>query len=115
MASISKYVSRGGFVLSAASLGVSCYNIAGTDDRHQKNEILVESVGALGGGLIYGGVATLTIVLMATPVGWIGALVIGIGGALTGTAAGMGSKYLYNSKFKRIDVAKITKVDQVCR
>lgn len=115
MTSISKYASRGGVVLSAAGLGISCYNIANTDDRHKKNEILVESVGALGGGLVYGGVATLTIVLMATPVGWLGALAIGIGGALTGAAAGVGTKYLYNSKFKHVDVAKLTKVDQVCR
>jgi len=115
MTIISKYASRGGVVLSAVGLGLSCYSIANTDDRHKKNEILVESMGALGGGLVYGGVATLTIVLMATPVGWLGALVIGIGGALTGTAAGIGTKHLYDSKFKHVDVARITKVDQVCR
>lgn len=115
MTTYSKYASRGGLVLSAASLGIACHQIANTDDQHGKNEILVESVGAFGGGLLYGAAATLAIAVMATPVGWVGALFIGVGGALTGVGAGYGTKYLYNTKFKGIDIANITKVDQLCR
>jgi len=115
MGKLSKLATRGGVLLSVAGLGVSCYAIANTDEKTKKNEILVESLGGLAGGLVYGAAATLTIVIMATPVGWVGALVIGIGGALTGAGTGYAAKNWYTTNGNKIDFARITKVDQLCR
>ena len=39
----SKVASKGGLVLSVAGLGLACHQIAHTEDRKEKNEILVES------------------------------------------------------------------------
>lgn len=114
MGSLSKLASRGGVVLSVAGLGVACYGIANADDKQKKNEILFEALGGFTGGLAYGGAATIAVALMATPVGWVGALVIGIGGAVSGFAAGYGAKYWYSTRGNSIDFANITKVDQLC-
>lgn len=115
MSRLSKLASRGGIVLSIAGLGVACHEIASTNDKKQKNEILFEALGGLAGGLAYGGAATIAIALMATPVGWVGALVIGVGGAMTGMATGHGAKYWYTTRGESIDFATITKVDQLCK
>jgi len=115
MGKLSKLASRGGVVLSIAGLGVSCYQIANTEDKAKKNEILAESLGGIAGGLVYGAAATLAIVIMATPVGWVGALVIGIGGALTGAGTGYAAKKWYTTSGTNVDFTKITKVNQLCR
>jgi len=52
---------------------------------------------------------------MATPVGWVGALIIGVGGGLTGIGAGYGAKTLYTTRGNKIDLTKITKINQLCR
>jgi len=41
MSRLSKFAARGGIVLSVAGLGVACHQIATTDDKQQKNEILL--------------------------------------------------------------------------
>jgi len=112
MRKISRLATHGGVLLSAAGLGVSCYEIANTSDKIRKNEILVETLGALGGGLIYGTVVS--IVLIGTPIGWIAALVIGVGGAIAGYGAGKTIKYLYSTSGTKIDVARVMGVNQLC-
>ncbi|MCI0507206.1 MAG: hypothetical protein L0Z73_14015 [Gammaproteobacteria bacterium] len=114
MLNIAKKARAGGVVLSAVGLAVACHEIANTADRHTKNEILVESVGGVIGGAVYGGLATLAIVAMVTPVGWVAALVIGVGGAVSGLASGYGAKHLYNTRGRHIDFAKSTGVDSLC-
>ena len=113
MGRLSKYASRGGVVLSVVGLGIACSEIANTDDMQKKNEILVESVGGFAGGAIYGAVAT--VLLIGTPVGWVAALVIGVGGAVAGFASGKGLKALYTTEFSRFDVASMTRVAQLCK
>ena len=108
---LAKYASRGGVVLSAVGLGLACNDIANTNDVQEKSEILVESLGGLGGGLVAG----VAIMVMFTPVGWVGALVVGVGGAVAGYAAGRGSKALYTAKFSKFDIASATRVAQLCK
>jgi len=115
MSKLSRVASGGGFVLSIAGLGIACNQIANTSDVQVKNEIFVESVGGFAGGLIYATSATLVLAIMATPVGWVGALIIGVGGGLAGIGAGYGAKTLYTTRGNKIDLTKITKVNQLCR
>ncbi|MGD8567006.1 MAG: glycine zipper family protein, partial [Gammaproteobacteria bacterium] len=57
IAKIAKYARNGGIVLTGVGLTASCIEIANTEERQEKNEILVETVGstltgAVGGALI---------------------------------------------------------------
>lgn len=115
MNNLSKVASKGGIALSVVGLGVACHQIAQTENQHQKNEVLVESLGGLMGGIVYGVGATVTVALMATPVGWIGALVIGIGGAAAGYYTGKTVKHYYNQHGQKLDLVSATGVDGVCR
>ena len=112
---LAKYASRGGVALSVVGLGIACNDIANTNDMQEKNEILVESVGGLAGGALFGLGAGVAILMMATPVGWAAALVIGVGGAVAGYAAGKASKVLYTTEFSRFDVASMTRVAHLCK
>lgn len=113
MNTLSKIASRGGVVLSVAGLGVACHQIANTDNKQEKNEILVESLGGFGGGLIYGAVAT--IFLVGTPVGWVAALVIGVGGAVTGYGTGKIAKHFYTTSGTNIDFNSSLRVNSLCK
>lgn len=53
------------------------HEIAHTESRDRQNEILVESAGGIIGGAAWGLGAGITLAIMATPVGWVGALLIG--------------------------------------
>ncbi len=113
MTNLSKYASKGGIVLSVVGLGLACHQIASSDTKQEKNEILVESVSSFGGGLVYG--AVLTVLLVATPVGWVAALAIGVGGALTGYGTGRVAKYYYTASGAKIDFASETGVNHLCK
>ncbi len=110
MDKLAKYASRGGVVLSGVGLGVACYDIANTDNVQEKNEILVESLGGLGGGILAGAF----IMVMFTPVGWVGALVVGVGGAVGGYATGKGFRSLYDARGRKVDIASAIGVTQLC-
>ena len=115
MNSLAKLASRGGTVLTVAGLGVACHQIASTDDKQKKNEILVESLGGLGGGILYGFGVSAVILLMATPVGWIAALAIGVGGAAASYGSGFLAKRFYTLHGTNIDFATMTNVNTICR
>jgi hypothetical protein len=112
---LSKIASRGGIVLSVAGLGVACHQISNTDNNQTKNEILVESLGGLGGGIVFGAMSALTVMLMATPVGWTAALVIGAGSVLSSYGAGQLAKNVYSTSGTHIDLASATKVAELCK
>jgi len=111
MGRVAKYAKAGGVVLAGVGLGLACNEIANTDDRQKKNEILVEAMGGLAGGLAVG----TAIVLMFTPVGWIGALIVGASTAIASIASGAGTRVVYTAKFSKFDIASVTKVSQLCR
>jgi len=49
---VNKLVTSGDAILSAASLGIGCYQIATSDDQHEKNEIFVGAVSST----LFGGI-----------------------------------------------------------
>ena len=115
MANLSKLASRGSAILSVAGLGVACYEIANTDNKPKKNEIFVESLGALGGGLLYGAATTVTILFMATPVGWTAALLIGIGSVAAGAIGSSILKNTYDTYGNNYDIATASGVSRLCK
>ncbi len=113
---ISKYASRGGGVLLAtASLGVACSDIAHTDNIQEKNEILVETVGGIFTGTLYGVVTGAMIFIAATPVGWVAALVIGVGGVAWSYLGGKLAKNIYSIHGNKIDLVSGLLVGGVCK
>ena len=113
MGRLSKLASKGGIVLSVAGLGVACHQIANTDDKQQKNEILVESIFGVAGGVLFG--ATVTVLLVGTPVGWLAALAIGVSGALSGYTSGKIAEHIYTTTGSRIDFVSDLGVGRICK
>jgi len=107
MGKVAKYAAVGGGVLTAVNLGLACNDIAHTTSIERKNDILVESVGGVFGGLVTGAV----ILLMFTPAGWVAALAVGAAG---GFAIGKGSSFLYDVTGRKIDFASTTGVTNFC-
>jgi len=111
MNKLAKYASHGGVVLTIAGLGLACNDIANTNDVQEKNEILVESLGGVFGGVLAGA----AIMVMFTPVGWVGALVVGVGGAVGGYGIGKGASTMYDTFGNKIDIASATGVSGLCK
>lgn len=111
MGTIAKNATRGSALLTVVGLGLACNDIANTDNTQKKNEILVESVGG-----VFGGAATgVVILLMFTPVGWVGALAVGVVGAAGGFGVGKVSGYVYNTYGQKVDIASATGVSTFCK
>lgn len=103
MGKIAKNATQGSALLTVIGLGLACNDIASTDDTQKKNEILVESVGG-----VFGGPATgVVILLIFTPVGWVG--------AVGGFGAGKVSGYVYNTYGQQVDIASATGVSKFCK
>ncbi len=115
MNNLSRMARTGGILLAIAGLGVACHDIAQSESKLQKNQILVESLGGLAGGAAFGVATGITLFFIATPVGWVAALVIGIGSVVASYATGSGAKYLYDTKLRHVDLTKITGVSNLCR
>lgn len=113
MKNLSRMASRGGVVLAVAGLGVACHQIANTNNKLEKNEILVESLGGLGGGLFYG--FAMTVFFVSTPIGWVVALAIGVGSVATSYAVGAAAKNMYTISGTHIDFASLTKINTLCQ
>ena len=115
MGMLSKFASRGGVALSVVGLGVACNEIANTGNVQRKNKILVESLAGVLGGSLYGVTATGVVLMMATPAGWLAALVIGVGSVAASYSAGKLANNLYDTFGRKIDLASKTGVSQLCK
>lgn len=104
----------GGVALTAVSLSVACHQIGQASTQKEKNEILVESSAGLIGGLVFGLSASAAVLIMATPVGWVGAFAIGAGSALSGYTSGKLGLSIYDTMGNKIDFAAMTGVDRRC-
>lgn len=109
MVRVAGYAKVGGIVLTGVGLGLACNEIANIDDGQKKNEVLVEAMGGLAGG------AVATILLFGTPVGWVAALVVGVGTAVASFYAGKKVRDLYNTYGQKMDIASTTGVTRFCR
>ncbi len=115
MGKIAKFASRGGALLTVAGVGLACNEMANTNNTLEKNHILVESLGSVAGGLAFGAAATITLIVMATPVGWVAALAIGVGSVASSYAGSQTFKGIYDQFFKSKDIAGITGISTLCR
>jgi len=113
LTSIANNLKYGGHILTAAGLGMGCYNIAQTSSWHEKNEILVETVTSAVVGTVTG--LALTVYFIATPTGWVTALALGIGAAITSLGAGKGVKYMYTKSNQRVDLVTVSGIHKLCR
>jgi LysM repeat protein len=111
---LSRVASRGGVALSVVGLGIACHEIAQADTAKKKNEILMESLGALSGGALYGLGVGFAAVFFATPAGWVAALALGVGGVLVGYGSGKAAKSLYNTSGTKIDLVESLGVSGLC-
>ncbi len=114
MQGTAKVAKAGGVLLTGVSLGIACHQIGSATTQREKNDILVESAGGLVGGILYAVGASVAVMLLATPVGWVGGLVIGLGAAATGYASGKGVLKLYDVTGAKIDFAKQSGIGALC-
>ncbi len=109
MAQTAKY---GGVVLTAAGVGMGCYNISNEKNQHKKNEIFVETVASTiaGAASSYG----LAVILVSNPVGWFVAIGLGVGAAYGSYQAGKKARSFYNQHGQSIDLVNMSGVDRLC-
>jgi len=110
---LSKYAKGGGYLLGAVGVYEGCNDIANTDDRHEKNEILVETV--FNTSIGFGASAVFTIILISNPFGWVAAIALGVGAASAGYLGGKGAKALYNLYGQEVDIVSHTGIDKLCK
>lgn len=114
MSQLSRAASKGGVALSVVGLGIACHQIANATSQQKKNEILVESIGGLAGGIFYGLAVGVGVALMATPVGWVAALAIGVGSVAASYGGSRALRKLYDARGKHIDFATKSGVASAC-
>lgn len=110
---LSKLSSVGGVVLTAAGVGMGCYNIAQAQSNQEKNEIFVEtvtsSIVSIGSGL------ALTAFLISNPVGWATILVLGTASAVGSYKAGKAFRDIYTTSGAKVDFVSMSGVDTICK
>lgn len=114
MKQVSQLAKGGGIVLTGVGLGIACDQIKTSNSLQEKNEILVESAGSVATGVVYSIGTTIGLVLLATPVGWVGALAIGVGGAIASYGGGKIARKFYSTSGNDYDFVGKIGVDQIC-
>ena len=110
---LAAYGKHGGYVLTGVGVAASCMQIADTDSRQEKNEILVETVASTSVGLVGG--AIIGVFLVSNPVGWGTALVLAAGSAAVSYGSGYLARRAYTSFGKEVDFVSGAGIDSVCR
>lgn len=110
---LAAYGKHGGYVLTGVGVAASCMQIADTDSRQEKNEILVETMASTSVGLVAG--AAVTLFLVSNPVGWGAALVLAAGSAALSYGFGKGTRLAYSLSGSEVDLVSGLGVDRVCR
>lgn len=105
--------SKGGFVLAAAGLGLSCYEIAHTDSVVEKDKIAVEAIAGTAAGLGVG--VLIGLFLVSNPIGWGTAIIIAAGTAAVGYAAGNFAGHVYHENYSDVRIVEPLMIDRVCR
>ena len=114
MKQVARLAKGGGVVLTGAGLGIACQQISTAHSAREKNEIFVESAGSAAAGVLYGLGTTAGLLLLATPVGWVGALAIGAGGAVAGYSGGKIARKFYDTSGNDYDFVGKLGVDEIC-
>ena len=113
LAKLAKTAKYGGVVLTGVGLAASCYQVANTTGKDEKNDIIVESLASTAaGGLIGVGVG---LFLVSNPIGWGTAIVIAAGSAVTAYTAGKIAKGAYDYSGRPVDLHSGLGIDRVCK
>ncbi|HCE2451508.1 TPA: LysM peptidoglycan-binding domain-containing protein [Vibrio parahaemolyticus] len=112
LAKLSKVAAKGGTVLTAVNIGIACDQIARADSNVKKNEILVETAASTVVGTVSG--IAISLFVVATPVGWVGALVLGVASSVGGYYSGKQAAAVYKEHYSHLDVVKSTGVGNIC-
>lgn len=96
-------------ILSGASLAAGCMQIAHTDNRVEKNEVLVETITSTAVGVALG------VILFSNPIGWGVALVVVAGSAAASYGSGKLARHIYDKNFRRFDLVSDWKIDRLCQ
>lgn len=87
--------------------------IADTDSRQEKNEVLVETV--MGTSIGVGLSVAVGVFLISNPVGWGTALIIGAGSAAISYGAGKAARKVYTVHGQSVDLVSGMGIDKVCK
>jgi hypothetical protein len=109
---IARTASKGNVVLSITGLGIACNQMAQTESRLKKNRIAVEASAGFAAGVLAGTV--ISAILMATPIGWFGALVLAAGASAFSYGAGKAAVKLYDLHGDEFDLVKATRLSSLC-
>ena len=109
---LSRVSKVGGIALIGVGLTASCMQIAHTANRHEKNEIFVDTIASTVFGVVAGMIVN--VFLISNPIGWGSVLVLAVGSAAVSYGAGKTVRYLYDIYGKRIDLVSGTGIDQLC-
>lgn len=110
---LSKVASRGGSVLTVVGIGVACHEIANAKSTAKRNEIMVETATSTVMGLVGG--ATISLLVFATPVGWVGSILLAAGASVANHYSGKAVLNLYKSNFSDVDLVSNLGVNKVCK
>ena len=113
IAKLSRYATKSGIVLAGVGVAMSCRDIANTDNRQEKNEILVETAASTTIGFATS--AAMGVILFSNPVGWGVAIVLGVGTAALSFAAGKGAAKFYGINLNEYDFVSGLGVDELCK
>ncbi|MCF6282406.1 MAG: LysM peptidoglycan-binding domain-containing protein [Candidatus Polarisedimenticolaceae bacterium] len=110
IASLGKY---GGIALAGVGVTASCMQIANTRDRHEKNEIFVETLASTVVGTGTG--VALGAFLISNPIGWGTALVLAVGTTALSYYSGKFGRYIYDRNGRKVDIVTGMGIDKLCR
>ncbi len=103
----------GGIVLVGVGVTASCMQIAGTENREEKNEVFVETVAGTITGIVAG--VAVGLFLVSNPVGWGAALVLATGSTAMSYGVGKTARYAYDKFGNKVDFVSGAGVDRICQ
>ncbi|MFZ3420418.1 LysM peptidoglycan-binding domain-containing protein [Vibrio harveyi] len=112
LAKLSKAVAKGGTVLTAVNLGLACDQIARAKTDVERSSIIVETAASTAVGTLAG--AAIALVVLATPVGWVSALVLGTVSSFGSYTIGKMAARTYKEHYSGINIAANTGIGDVC-
>jgi hypothetical protein len=109
---LSKVSKVGGYALVGVGLTTSCMQIAHTTNRHEKNEIFIETIASTIVGVGIG--IAVGLFLISNPVSWGTALVLAVGSAAIAYGLGKAARIGYNISGSRVDFVSGAGLDLIC-
>ncbi|MCE7028408.1 LysM peptidoglycan-binding domain-containing protein [Jiella avicenniae] len=106
LARINKVARAGGVVLGVMNVGLTAVRVATAESDDERTVIVAEATGGALGSLATGAAAGLAIAAMATPIGWVGFVIVAGASAVGGLAAGEISRRVAENELYDDDCSK---------